>query len=415
MTTKRVTICSRHGSPHQVAAILRRLSPHCKISGPENSWTEITIATYHGLFRKKKVVRFQHDPMNYSAQAWEVQKPRMKEEIAPRLFSDKEKLIPLMIDTLQFQLSVQFEPELDLDAKDDRLFYVHSVVSNLDGVIYEPGILRDQKGRVLAAIGKDSDPKAILPRVMASVDISRTSQNETENEPEPVPPSRERVIVRALSLAAISNRALMEQDSKKRSAREAWQWNLNWVEKVGIGDELEPDEWSLLQRPLGKAQSQDVVDATWRLEGLGVLAWAIQQFKLPPYDELVVPLQLLDSVHYGDAGALSKLRDSAELRSRDELDEFLHQMFAYHWRVRNFGLDRKPMDFRKFAETAWFGPLDIGFARFANSDLALEKWPIFKAPANLLERASSIASERHLAINWLSGYSKVYSETDTST
>ncbi len=49
------------------------------------------------------------------------------------------------------------------------------------------------------------------------------------------------------------------------------------------------------------------------------------------------------------------------------------------------------------------------------NDLALGKAAISDAPQELFQLASSIAEERHLALNWLAGDSEVYSQTDTST
>ena len=50
---------------------------------------------------------------------------------------------------------------------------------------------------------------------------------------------------------------------------------------------MEPDEWQVLQRVVKKLDQQSVIDAVWRLEGLGVLAWFLGLYELPAYDELV--------------------------------------------------------------------------------------------------------------------------------
>jgi hypothetical protein len=73
------------------------------------------------------------------------------------------------------------------------------------------------------------------------------------------------------------------------------------------------------------------------------------------------------------------------------------------------------MDFREFAQAAWFGPLDIAGLKLLENDLAIGDEPIFCADDDAVRTASSAAMERHLAINWLTGGSEVYSETDVST
>jgi hypothetical protein len=73
------------------------------------------------------------------------------------------------------------------------------------------------------------------------------------------------------------------------------------------------------------------------------------------------------------------------------------------------------MDFRDFGQTAWFGPFDLSSLRLIANDLAIGDYEISKAPPDVFQGALSSAQERHLAINWLCGYSPIYSETDTST
>ena len=42
---------------------------------------------------------------------------------------------------------------------------------------------------------------------------------------------------------------------------------VDWVRSLGIDDELEPEEWKALQLPIGMLESQDLINAMWRVEG----------------------------------------------------------------------------------------------------------------------------------------------------
>ncbi len=106
---------------------------------------------------------------------------------------------------------------------------------------------------------------------------------------------------------------------------------------------------------------------------------------------------------------------TANLQSHEELRKQQEVCFALHWRLRNFGLNRKAMDFRTFAQTSWFGPLDVSSARACENDLALGDVAISQAPEPEFQKALSTANERHRAINWLVDGGEVYSQTDTST
>ncbi|HEX8914259.1 MAG TPA: DUF4272 domain-containing protein, partial [Humisphaera sp.] len=228
-------------------------------------------------------------------------------------------------------------------------------------------------------------------------------------------PSPDRVARRALALAAVGARGLLEQeDPADPGVEETRQRLLKWVADVGIGDELEPDEWKALQRPIAKLDRQAALNATWRLEGLAVLAWALNRIEIPPIDEQVDPGELLPAVGILDADRAAALL-AAPLRPPAELNRYADHMFAIHWRLRDFRLRPKAMNFREFAKTAWFGPLDIEGVRLIDDDLAVGDAPIASADPARVGAAQSGAMERHQAANWLRGDHPVYSCVDTPT
>ncbi len=147
-----------------------------------------------------------------------------------------------------------------------------------------------------------SDP----PPVMASLD----------DEDQPEPPTPHRVARRALALAAVIARGLVEQEDASDPMVEVHRKKvLEWIDALDFGDELESDEWKVLQRPVGTLDRQAAVNATWRIEGLGVLAWALSRFELPPYDQMVDPGVLLGSVGFLDEFSL----DPAAVRTETPL------------------------------------------------------------------------------------------------
>ena len=237
-----------------------------------------------------------------------------------------------------------------------------------------------------------------------------------DEEEELTPPEPQRVARRALALAAVSGRGLLEQeDPSDPHVGQTCQRILDWVNAIDLGAELEPHEWDLLRRPLGTSDQQTIVNAVWRIEGLGVLAWALGLNDLRPHDELVNPGELLPAVGILDGEKSRALQASPALRGPAELEEARERLFAVHWRVRELQLGRAAMNFREFALTAWFGPLSIEGVRLIDDDLAVGDRPIASADPDRVNACASAAMERHLAINWLNGYGEVYSETDVST
>ena len=91
------------------------------------------------------------------------------------------------------------------------------------------------------------------------------------------------------------------------------------------------------------ADERAKVDATWRLEGLGVLAWALGRFELPPYDQLVVPKDLIHSLGFPDVEPARELVASPSLRPPAELEALRKQTLGLHWRLRNYTLRPQAM------------------------------------------------------------------------
>jgi hypothetical protein len=126
-------------------------------------------------------------------------------------------------------------------------------------------------------------------------------------------------------------------------------------------------------------------------------------------------MDLFNVVGIYDVDATRSFLSAASLRSADELEAMSKQLLACHWRLRDFSLRPQPMDFVAFSKNCWFGSFDISPFRIEQGDLAIGTHAIKDAPPDEVDKAESIARERHQAINWLHGYSKIYSQTDTST
>src|SRR5947209_5531592 len=104
-------------------------------------------------------------------------------------------------------------------------------------------------------------------------------------------PNSERVAARAVVLAAVSCRGLIEneKDVDERGAENVRSRIVSWLEKIGASNELEPAEAGLLSKPVGSLDRSATVDASWRSEGLVVLAWALHYTTLPPVHVLCEP------------------------------------------------------------------------------------------------------------------------------
>jgi hypothetical protein len=417
MAFEPINIFSRRIDPRGVVAVLRRSGLPMKVEGPEDDWKQIVLTVKKGgLLRKPCLMTFGHDSAYYDGDDWARQVTGIQGYFAGFADVPRKAEILQAIGNFRFALSVP-QHDLDIDSDDSRLALLSMVCQNLDGVIFTPSSLRDAHGRVLIGGGGEADPQAVLPKLPPGEgEISGDETEDDEAGEDPVPPTPERVARRALALTAVAARATLELDAPELDSPDTHRQRLlEWVESLEIGDELEPEEWKVLQRPVGKLEQQDFVNAMWRVEGLAVLAWALGRRELPQDDELVIPPDLYQAMGIFDAESGRELLRSPALRSAEELAAMQTHLMILHWRLRDYSLRPQGMNFVAFSKSCWFGSFDISRFRIINNDLAIGGVAIDDAGDDERSRVNSLAMERHLAINWLMGYSSIYSETDTST
>jgi hypothetical protein len=242
--------------------------------------------------------------------------------------------------------------------------------------------------------------------------LARQVADEDEEETAPVPPSAEQVARRALVLVTVSLRGILEGDPDRGPAAAFWERAAAWWRGLRLDGELEPEEAELLRAPFGRVPPQARVNASWRAEALAVLAWALGRATLPPHDEQSNPAAIS-----GELGLLSEetVLAAPRLRPAGELEAYRQVALTVHWRVREFSLNPRSIDFAAVCEKAWFGPLSLEGVALVDGDLAIGGVPIARAAPADLHHTMSIAQERHQAINWLVDASQPLSETDTGT
>lgn len=162
-----------------------------------------------------------------------------------------------------------------------------------------------------------------------------------------------------------------------------------------------PAELRLLSRPPAEWEPQELTDALWRGEALGALAWALGLIDpLPPYDAPFDHVAFARGLELG----------GGELRPAEEVERARETARLWHWRARTALLQddtsiELPERWRSFdqlvAATAMRGyetgllpaPLRGDFPAFGKIYRHLDE--------TQRSLALSIASERHLALEWL--------------
>jgi len=196
---------------------------------------------------------------------------------------------------------------------------------------------------------------------------------------------------------------------------------------LGLWSELTPGERELARTTIVTMTDRQQADASWRIEALQALMWALGMLsQLPPYDTMA-DHELLERVPVRPPADFWR---GAQLRPQSEIERARDAAELWHWRSRTRRLieagDRLPEGVR----AAGFGSHDeiVRFtARRAQEDGSIptcldDDFPAKgKAYRDLTEEewreVTSIAAERHLALNWLCGYApgNRWDETPTET
>lgn len=207
-----------------------------------------------------------------------------------------------------------------------------------------------------------------------------------------------------------------------REAERAATQLVRWLMDERLYRNQSSSERRLFDKPLGKWTEQEMIDANWRVESVGVLVWGLSMLDpLPPYDEQLTPDDAFAALPL--VAPVGLFLDEAALRPDAEIDEARDVAELWHWRSRTRHLQNDP-EFKP--------PEDVDLSAIveAAATLAHESgdipepvgrdFPAFgKAYADLDDEeysiATSIAMERHLALTWLCGYRRDWDETPTDT
>lgn len=228
------------------------------------------------------------------------------------------------------------------------------------------------------------------------------------------PPTPRRAAARALVMSAVVCRGAIEGDVDEPEAEALRVRVLDWLGRVGVTDEAEPHELTMLNSPLGILTVGQVMAAGWRAEGLAVLAWALQRFPLPPHDEEVSSQDVAEALDFlwDDAADILK---APTLRRQAEIEWLGDQLYDVNTRLRQFRRWGVRNDFAAFVSNGGSTASTLRYIRLAGNDLAIGGLPISKAAPEDIVPVVRISNERHQAANWLLGQEELYSKVTPDT
>jgi hypothetical protein len=279
--------------------------------------------------------------------------------------------------------------------------------------------LRDKSLAVLRSLGWASGPVRIHH---TPYDLDRARS-----------PTAARALQRALVLAAMSERAMLEAEGELKAIPALQEW------ARCLDDEFEPDERATLMSA-GSLSQRQKLESSWLIEGASALVWALGLGDPLPFDSMCKP-----SLVRKQLGFLvpERLKTGVEpmLRPHAELVVEFERLWTVHWRLTDYRIRPGIKEFEKLGGRSpfWFGPLAIdgiptamvrnpaqdepeldiqGMADMTSeevADMAIRGHAISEAPDDDRNQCESIVLERRRALGWVCGLTALYSDVPIDT
>jgi hypothetical protein len=198
----------------------------------------------------------------------------------------------------------------------------------------------------------------------------------------------------------------------------------DWLKEENLWFALSDSERKVMEKAPGQWSKRDQINASWRVEAAGCIAWALQLLvEIPAYDQSFRPGTIMDGIpQTGEATAewLNGLIYRAEEEIRDARETA--ELWVWRSRTTQFQKNRDhhaglPSDeeYQVIIENAakrgqaegCFTMFDGDFPAFGKkfADLSEAEW----------SSAKSIATERMWGLNWLCGYHHEWDEVPLDT
>ncbi len=218
-----------------------------------------------------------------------------------------------------------------------------------------------------------------------------------------------------------------DRDVLNTAMKEQSEGTVSQLKKLGLWKCASPKEMAFLQSYGYRMDKYEHKAATWRMECVGMLMWALQLLDSWPVIDREIDADLLKSVVVRKPRLLSKyprLRDHREISRKRDLMEL------WHWRVRTRQLieEGRPIelgeqgrrmginsydDIVRISAKAAFEQGDL--CEIIDDDFAFLGKPFRSLEVKEYHMATSVIMERHFALNWMCGFSPHNRWDDTPT
>lgn len=177
------------------------------------------------------------------------------------------------------------------------------------------------------------------------------------------------------------------------------------MNRLGLREIAAPAELVLLDTPDGAVSQQDVINASWGIEGIQVLLWALGKTKKPEPTEgardIAEFFKMLRGQHRTSAFiAMARLLPKDEIVVAEDITRL------WLWRAREYQLQRREgfsAEARERVAAVAKQAEEKGYFNAIDGDFPVDGRPYRDIPIGRWQELRSIATERTKALRWLLG------------
>lgn len=181
----------------------------------------------------------------------------------------------------------------------------------------------------------------------------------------------------------------------------------DWID----GLTLDAGEKRFVNAAFGTLQPFQRAEASWLIEGMAVLAWAVGVANLPPFYRKINGSEVSKALGIFQPDARERI-EQATLRDSDEIVMGARTYNALMCRLNEYLKERKRVELcKKLSDEK--GHLIVDGLDFLDGDLAIEGLPLDKTPDEKLALVAAIAYQRNRQFRWLLGLERAVSAVST--
>jgi hypothetical protein len=216
----------------------------------------------------------------------------------------------------------------------------------------------------------------------------------------------------ALLLSYLSCRAMIDGDINPRAQHLAQQIPgiLSQPEFEGLN--LDAVEKRFFKAPFGSLNRNERAEASWLIEGMAVLSWAIGKSDLPPFHQKVEGSKASAALGIFQPDSPERIA-GATIRNPDEVESGAITYSALSWRLSEQNKSPKAINFAEKLKDPKSPHLLVDGIELKDGDLAIDGTSLREVPPKRFGEVSGIVFQRYKAFRWLLGLENGYATLTT--